>query len=276
MDFVELKWQVQPDFSDILMAELAEIGYDSFVDTEDGLNAYITEDLFVEKALQDLVQKYQGMAAFHYQFGTLAKKNWNEEWEKSYEPIIVDDVCLVRASFHPEDNRYPYQIIITPKMSFGTGHHETTAMMLSSQLRTNHQGKAVLDVGCGTAILAIMAAKLGASQVTAFDIDEWPVENALENIALNHCNNIAVSQGTIADVNPAEKYDIILANINRNVLLQEIPVYASLLQPGGQLLVSGFYEQDIKDINQLAVQSGLTQADQQSRNQWACVIFQSG
>jgi ribosomal protein L11 methyltransferase len=276
MDFVELKLQIGAGFSDILMAELAEIGYDSFVDTDEGLNAYITEGQFSESPLQDLVQKYQGMTDIQYDFSVLEKKNWNEVWEKSYEPIVVDEVCLVRATFHSADDRFPYQIVITPKMSFGTGHHETTALMLSSQLRTDHQGKKVLDVGCGTGILAIMASKLGASQVKAFDIDEWAVENCRENIELNQCGNLFVSQGTIRDVDPSERFDIILANINRNVLLQEIPVYARLLSPEGKLLVSGFYEHDAEDITKIADGAGLTRREQRVQNQWTCVIFQSG
>jgi ribosomal protein L11 methyltransferase len=276
MDFVELKLQIGAGFSDILMAELAEIGYDSFLDTDEGLNAYITEDQFSESTLQGLIQKYQGMTDIGYVFDVLEKKNWNEVWEKSYDPIVVDEVCLVRATFHPADDRFPYQIVITPKMSFGTGHHETTALMLSSQLVTDHQGKRVLDVGCGTGILAIMASKLGASQVMAFDLDEWAVENCRENIELNGCRNLSVSQGTIGDVDPTERFDIILANINRNVLLQEIPVYARLLGVGGQLLVSGFYEHDTEDIIKVAAGADLIKTEQRVQNQWTCIAFQSG
>jgi ribosomal protein L11 methyltransferase len=274
MDFVELKVQVGKDFSDILMAELAEIGYDSFVDTEEGLDAYIDEASFEEDALQKLVLKYQDQTGVQYAFSTLERKNWNEEWENSYEPIVVNDTCLVRAAFHPADERFRYQIVITPKMSFGTGHHETTVLMLTEQLQTNHQGRKVLDVGCGTGILAIMASMLGASRVMAFDIDEWAVENARENVALNHGDNITVEQGTLAKVGISEKYDIVLANINRNVLLEEIPSYAALLQPCGLLLVSGFYESDVPDIVLVAAGAGLVQKKQGVQNRWTCITFQ--
>jgi ribosomal protein L11 methyltransferase len=276
MDFVELKLQIPAEFTDILIAELAEIGYDSFVDTPEGVDAYITEDQFAEASLQDLIRKYQALTDIEYQFNRLEKQNWNETWEKSYEPINVDDVCLVRAAFHPADDRFKYQIVITPKMSFGTGHHETTSMMLSTQLGIDHQGKKVLDVGCGTGILAIMACLLGAKEVLGFDIDEWAVENTRENIGLNHCDFMTVSQGTIENVDPSLRFDIILANINRNVLLQEIPVYRRFLSPGGKLLVSGFYEHDIEDIARTAEEAGLKKMSQRIKNQWACVVFQSG
>ncbi len=274
MDFVELKVQVGKDFSDILMAELAEIGYESFIDTEEGLDAYIEEAAFAEDALQQLVVKYQDQTGVRYAFSTLERKNWNEEWENSYEPIVVNDTCLVRAAFHPADERFRYQIVITPKMSFGTGHHETTVLMLTNQLQTDHQGKKVLDVGCGTGILAILASMLGAARVMAFDTDEWAVENARENAVLNHGDNITVEQGTLAKIGISDKYDIILANINRNVLLEEIPSYAALLQPAGLLLVSGFYESDVPNIALVAARAGMAQKKQELKNQWACVTFQ--
>ncbi|GAA4411335.1 50S ribosomal protein L11 methyltransferase [Nibrella viscosa] len=273
MNYIELQVTVSPEFSDILMAELAELGYESFVETEEGLNAYVLESDFDASALADLVTKYERQTAIAYQFSTLEKQNWNEEWERNYQPIEVAGLVRVRASFHKPDERYAYDMLINPKMSFGTGHHETTAMMLEHQLAIDHTGKTVLDVGSGTGILAIMAIKRGAAKALAFDIEEWAVENARENAELNHCPQIEVFQGTIADVDPTNRYDVVLANINRNVLLAEIPLYANLLHTGGTLLVSGFYEHDSPDIEQKAIEAGLTISGKQIRNQWASLRF---
>ena len=273
MDFVELKVEVNAEFSDILVAELAEIGYESFVETDAGLDAYIAEDRFDRGKVAGLIRRYRRQADIRYAFSTLERINWNERWEKSYEPIAVDERCLVRAAFHPADERFDYQIVITPQMSFGTGHHETTFLMLSGQLRTEHRGKRVLDVGCGTGILAIMASLRGASRVVAVDVDEWAVENARENAERNHCENVTIYLGTIDQVAVGERFDLLLANINRNVLLRDIPAYADCLQPGGQLLVSGFYESDAEDIGQVAAGCRLVREEQRTKNQWACVSF---
>lgn len=280
MNYIELQLTLNPDFADILTAELAELGYESFVETDEGLNAYIGEPDFSENAVTGLVTKYAGQTAIVYQVSTLEKRNWNEEWERNYQPIEVESgtdgrgKVRVRASFHEPDDRFQYDLVINPKMSFGTGHHETTAMMLEQQLNLDHMGKAVLDVGSGTGILAILAVKLGARTVLAFDIEEWAVENAHENAALNDCPQIELFQGTIEAVKADNRYDIILANINRNVLLAEIPTYARLLSSGGQLVVSGFYETDAPDIVQKASEAGLTTGPQLTRNQWASIQFQ--
>ncbi|CCH56509.1 ribosomal L11 methyltransferase [Fibrisoma limi BUZ 3] len=274
MNYIELQVQVSPDFTDILMAELAELNFESFVETDEGLNAYIIESEFNAVAVDDLIAKYGSQTAIAYQVSTLEKRNWNAEWEQSYQPIEVADQVRVRASFHEPDDRFQYDIVINPKMSFGTGHHETTAMMLEQQLRLDHQGKTVLDVGTGTGILAILAAKMGARAVLAFDIEEWAVENTRENADLNHCPQVTVFEGTIADVRNAERFDIVLANINRNVLLAEIPAYVSLLNDGGQLAVSGFYEMDAPDIEQKATEAGLKSVQLLTKNQWASILFE--
>lgn len=274
MDFVELKITVAPDFSDILVAELAEIGFESFVDTEQGLDAYIPCDLFEEPRVEEIQQKYSGLTSIAYSMSTIERKNWNEEWEKNYTPIVIGQQCLVRASFHTSSGEFPYEIVINPKMSFGTGHHETTAMMLENQLYVSHEHKSVLDVGCGSGILAIMACKLKASKIDAFDTDEWAVENSRENFVLNHCSIATVQRGTIAEVELAPAYDIILANINRNVLLQEIPAYAELLPKGGFLLLSGFYEKDVADIENLALAQKLSIYGQRLKQSWASLVLQ--
>src|SRR5690606_20374736 len=183
-----------------------------------------------------------------FSFDKIEKQNWNEEWEKNYEPIIVDDKCLIRASFHNLDKKYPYEIIITPKMSFGTGHHQTTYLMIKSQLDIDHEGKRVLDAGCGTAILSIMASKRGAKEVEAFDIDEWSITNGNENCEVNSCTNIRLQQGTITEVEIHGEFDVVLANINKNVLLDEIKIYQQYLNKDGLLLLSGFFTTDIDDL----------------------------
>ncbi|MCK8495670.1 MULTISPECIES: 50S ribosomal protein L11 methyltransferase [Spirosoma] len=274
MNYIELQLHVTPDYTDILTAELAELGFESFVETDEGLNAYIIETDFDEKALEELVAKYTNQTAIAYEVNSLEKRNWNAEWEREYEPIEVADSVRVRASFHEPDARFRYDIVINPKMSFGTGHHETTAMMLEQQLDLDFAGKTVLDVGSGTGILAILAAKMGARSVQAFDIEEWAVENAVENAAINDCPQISVFQGTIDDIKDEQgRYDVILANINRNVLLAEIPLYTHLLNEGGYLLVSGFYEHDAPDIQQKAIDAGLWAEKTKSVREWTSIRF---
>ena len=275
MNYIELKLTINPEFSDIFMAELGEIGYETFTEENDGLNAYITEDLFSENAVDEIMERYLGMTPISYSYKTLEKKNWNEEWEKNYEPILAaNGQVRVRASFHEADPNIPYDLLINPKMSFGTGHHETTSMVLDLQTNVNHEGKKVLDVGCGTGILAIFASKLGASYVAGFDIEEWAAENSRENCQLNNCDNIVIRQGTIED-EPAEQYDIILANINRNILMRDIPKYVEFMKPApAKLVVSGFYQHDIEDIENVAKEVGLRKIQTENKNNWAAVVFE--
>lgn len=274
MDFIELNVSVLPDYADIIVAELAEAGFESFVETTEGLNAYITAGTFDESLVQEIVLRYAPLASITYTSSLLPRQNWNEEWEKNYQPIFISDQCVVRASFHQIEKTFPYEIVINPKMSFGTGHHETTSLMLEMQLGIDHQDKKVMDVGCGTGILAIMACKKGAAAADAFDTDEWAVENANENCRLNGCDAIQVQQGTIEEVALQGQYDIILANINRNVLLREIPTYAEKLPVGGLLLLSGFYEQDIADLQQVAANAHLNHTVQKTKSKWAALCFQ--
>ncbi len=274
MNYLELHLSLSPDYADILIAELAELGFDSFVETDEGVNAYIIESDFSEEAVQALIAKYADQTAIAYEVSSLEKRNWNAEWERDYEPIEVASQVRVRASFHEKDARFRYDIVINPKMSFGTGHHETTAMMLEQQLALDFAGKTVLDVGSGTGILAILAAKMGASAVVAFDIEEWAVENARENAELNQCPQITVFQGTIEDVDPGNTYDIIVANINRNVLLAEIPTYTDFLVSNGYLVVSGFYENDAIDIRQKATETGLSFVTSMMNQEWTSLLFQ--
>ncbi|GAB2802084.1 50S ribosomal protein L11 methyltransferase [Rhabdobacter roseus] len=275
MNYVEVSLETTPDYVDILTAELAEIGYESFVENEDGLLAYVPEADFDESTLQAILAKYQIFTAIACSWQTLEKRNWNEEWEQSYEPIEVGDQIRVRASFHEPDARFRHDLLITPKMSFGTGHHETTWLVMNEQLTLPHSGIDVMDVGCGTGILAILARKLGAQSLLAFDIDEWAVENTRENFALNELHEQAeVFEGTIEEVPAHRQFGGILANINRNILLRDIPLYVQHLRAGGWLVVSGFYEADQSAIVQCAEQNGLLQKRSSTRHQWATVVFE--
>lgn len=260
-----------PEFAEILMAEIAEAGFDTFLETERGFEAYVEGENFDQKRLDHVKEKYTYVNPLLFFHDRIEKKNWNEEWEKNVEPIIVDDKCLVRAAFHKMDRNYPYEIIITPKMSFGTGHHQTTHLMLSTQMSMDHRGKRVMDAGCGTAILSIMASKLGATEVEAFDIDEWSVENGNENAVNNNCTNIQIQLGAIKDVHLSGTFDIILANINKNILLAEMKDYASYLKSGGKLLLSGFYVSDIPAMISHAATFGLAEVSHQQRETWACL-----
>jgi ribosomal protein L11 methyltransferase len=275
MNYVEVDLKVDLEFSEILMAELGEVGFESFVETDEGLLAYIPESDFDENNLSELTAKYQDLTTIAATWKSLERRNWNEEWEKSYEPIEVGDQIRVRATFHEPDPAFKYDLLIQPKMSFGTGHHETTWLVMNEQLSLPHEGLSVMDVGCGTGILAILASKLGAANLLGFDIDEWAVENTRENFAMNNLSATAdVFQGTITEVPSQQIFGGILANINRNILLSEIPKYVQHLSQGGWLVTSGFYETDQADIEQCAAESGLKKLRSNTRNQWATVVFE--
>lgn len=271
MHYTQLTVSCSPDFIDILIAELSEAGFDTFQENETGFDAYAEGENFSNEIVDEIKSRYSSITPLDFSFHKIEKKNWNEEWEKNYEPIDVDGKCLIRAEFHKPEKQYPYEIIITPKMSFGTGHHQTTYLMIRNQMSIDHKNKRVMDAGCGTAILAIMASKLGASQVEAFDIDEWSVVNGEENKTLNGMPNIHIQQGKISEVNLAGTFDIILANINKNVLLAEMSIYTSFLAPNGKLLLSGFYTHDIDDLKAETSKFGLQEISRDERETWACL-----
>lgn len=273
MDFIEVAIQAPQDFTDILTAELSEVGYDTFMDTESGFNAYITEDIFNEAELKEVIARYAGMAEIAYSTNKIAKQNWNEEWEKNFEPLLIGNEVSVRASFHPKPETAAYDIVINPKMTFGTGHHETTTLMIENQLTVEHKAKRVLDMGTGTGILAIMACKLGAAEVVGVEIEDWSVENAAENAALNNCPNIVVHLGDVTAVQNDEPYDIVLANINRNVLLADMAAYTKLLKNGGPLILSGFYTEDVPVLQEESERCGLIFETKRQKNNWVSAIF---
>ena len=274
MFYTRLQVICDSEYSEILMAEIAEVGFDTFMENEKGFEAYAEQTNYDKEKLHEIKEKYGQFTPVVFYQDRIEKKNWNEEWEKNYEPIIVDDRCMIRAGFHQPEKKYPYEIIITPKMSFGTGHHQTTYLMVKSQMEMDHKNKTVMDAGCGTAILSIMAAKLGAMKVEGFDIDEWSVINGQENIEVNNCNNINIQQGKISDLTFEDNFDIILANINKNILLVEMAQYASYLNPGGLLLLSGFYEKDIPDLMAEAQRYSFKQVRSDERENWAALLLQ--
>lgn len=274
MNYIEYDFTVSPTEmgAEILMAELAEVGFDSFEDTPTGIKAYIPKNSWNEQILQDIYLLSNPEFTISYQITEIEQVNWNEEWEKNFSPIVVENLCTVRANFHPVPNTR-YDIVITPKMSFGTGHHETTYMMLQQLLPLSLEGAKVLDMGCGTGILAIMAALRGAHDITAIDIDPWCVENATENVQQNNCSFITIKEGDVSLI-AGEQYNLILANINRNILLSDIPAYTQALLPQGLLLVSGFYEEDLPAIKEKCQKVGLTYLSHIERNRWVSAKFQ--
>lgn len=270
MAFITVKVTCNPELSDVLVAELFGLGFDSFQEFEDGFEGSCEEQLYDQAGTDEILKQFPNVS---YHIKEQEKVNWNEEWEKNYDPITVEDQCIVRATFHDPQPQFAYEIIVIPKMSFGTGHHATTYQMLAYQMELDHQNKKVLDVGTGTGILAIMASKRGASELVATDIDEWCIENSRENFALNNLKDIALIKGQIEEVDQSE-FDIVIANINKNILLDQMHEYANRLKTGGQLLLSGFYENDVPDLVDLALQLNLHQVQSSVRDNWAMIALE--
>jgi len=270
-EYLSLQIVCPEALSEILIAELSEMCYDSFWEQEEGFEAYVLKSDFDEAALQKVIRRYADIGTVSYSIGLVEEKNWNVEWERNFEPITVEDQCLVRADFHQIDKAYPYEIVINPKMSFGTGHHATTYLMLSWQLEIDHQNKKVMDAGCGTGILAIMAHLRNAGDIVAFDNNEWAVDNSRESFERNGCPENKMFLGTVSDIAEDDRFDIILANINRNVLLEEMPLYAARLQKEGTLLLSGFYNYDEPLIEEKAMASGLQVRGRKEKNDWVAL-----
>jgi ribosomal protein L11 methyltransferase len=250
---------------------LGEIGFESFLPTEESLAAYISEPLFDEVKLKTLVTEFPFEAAIEYKVTQIESKNWNEEWEKNFfEPIVIGNDCVIHSSFHKNVPKAKYDIVIDPKMAFGTGHHETTSLVIGRILQMELEGKTLLDMGCGTAVLAILAAMRGAKEIVAIDIDTWCTENSIENIAINNIKGINVQLGGAELLNGLH-FDIVLANINRNILLTDMEQYANCLSSGGELYMSGFYEEDVPLIEAEANRNGLSLIDFNEKNNWVVV-----
>ena len=276
MNYLELHFTLvdAADFQqDLLINELADIGFDTFEEAEFGFKAFIAESVFDKQLLDTKLAAYREQFNFSYEFNLIPQQNWNEVWESNFEPIQIRNKVWVRATFHQPKPEFPFEIVIDPKMAFGTGHHETTSMMMESMLDTDFKGKKVLDMGCGTGILAILAEKLGATDIVAVDNDLACYDSTLENARLNNCQHIRVFCGSKEAI-PIEQYDIILANINRNILLDHIDRYAWVLKSGGELYLSGFYERpDLEVIKIEAAHYNLTYFDHHKAKEWVAAKF---
>ena len=261
--------------NDVVSAMAGEIGFESFVEWENGVQAYIQQTLFDEEALKSMVADFPlPDTKIEYTVVEAEDKDWNEEWEKNFfQPIVIGDRCCIHSTFHKDTPQTEYEILINPQMAFGTGHHETTSSIISELLEADLQGKSVLDMGCGTSILAILASMRGANPITAIDIDDWCVNNSRDNIALNGINNITVEWGDANLLKGREPFDVIIANINRNILLADMAQYAACMHAGSELFMSGFYVQDIPVIQEKAESLGMEFIHHREKNNWAAVKF---
>ncbi|CAZ96929.1 50S ribosomal protein L11 methyltransferase [Zobellia galactanivorans] len=271
--YIEYNFSVSPlqPGSDILIAELGEAGFESFVENEEGVLAYIQKEDWNENILETVEILDNSIFEVGFSIKEIEQENWNATWEKNFEAIQVADQCVVRAPFHEKPD-VAFDIVIEPKMSFGTGHHETTYMMLQFVLENDFEGKDVLDMGSGTGVLAILAALKKAAHIDAIDIDNWCYLNAKENVERNNCSHISVFEGD-SSLLGERKYNVILANINRNILLADIPVYAQNLRENGALFLSGFYEEDIPLISETCLKAGLKFEKNLQKNNWVAVKY---
>ncbi|WP_074408968.1 50S ribosomal protein L11 methyltransferase [Aquimarina megaterium] len=258
--------------TEILIAELGYVGFESFVETENGVNAFIQSIDWEENILEGVYVLNSGEFDIEYTIEEIEQINWNKEWEKNFNPIVVDDTCSVRAPFHEKPNT-KYDIIIEPKMSFGTGHHETTHMMIQHILKTDLNDKTVLDMGCGTGVLAILAKMRGAGPTDAIDIDNWCYLNTVENVERNNCEDITAYEGD-ASLLSGKSYDVIIANINRNILLNDIQQYVKSLNSKGKLFLSGFYKEDLDMITKECTKNRLNFIENFNRNNWIAASYE--
>jgi len=274
MNYFKSTFTITPDnqdFREILMAMLGELGFESFVENESSVDAFIQSSLYSTDMLNDF--SAEPMFSFVFETEEIPDQNWNEVWEKNYfKPLVVSGKCVVRAPFHTDYPVEEYEIIIEPNMAFGTGNHETTTMMMEYILESDVSGKTVLDMGCGTGILSILASKCGASTITAIDIDKWSYEGTIENSRLNNIHNIIPILGDASSI-PESKIDLILANIQRNIIMSDLPSYFKVMKPGAALIVSGFYHEDLEDIVLKGRELGLILLNSKTKNKWCSASF---
>ncbi len=274
MNYIEVSFELDPfePWSDVISAELGEIGFESFLEEDGRLKTYVPIELYDENLLKSCATLHSELVKVFYQVREVEQQNWNKEWESNFSPVYVDNEICVRATFHKPEPEFAYEIIIDPKMSFGTGHHSTTHLMLSSMRAIDFKGKSVLDMGSGTGVLAIFAAMRGAKPVYAIDIDEWCSVNAKENAEANGVGYLQISQGDKEDMDGL-KVDVLLANINRNILLYQMDAYSKAINPGGELHVSGFYTEDVELLIEEANKNGLNFVSKNEMNNWTTLKF---
>lgn len=278
MKYLEFTFHTVPcteTANDVLCAVLGEAGFESFVEQPGGIAAYIQKDLYDEAAVKAAIEDFPlADTCVEYTCQEAEDKDWNEEWEKNFfQPIVIGDRCVIHSTFHHDVPQAEYDIVINPQMAFGTGHHETTSLIIGELLDSDLRGKSLLDMGCGTSILAILARMRGAAPCTAIDIDEWCVRNSLENIELNAVDAIEVFQGDASSLEGKGPFDVVIANINRNILLNDMKQYVRCMHPGSELYMSGFYTDDIPLIQAEAERHGLRLVHHREKNRWAAVKF---
>jgi ribosomal protein L11 methyltransferase len=272
MNYTEVNFKTSGEQADILVALLDDIGYEMFEEYDGGLKAYLPAKNFNRVELDEALKSMEVLQGIPYEVNAIEDKNWNEEWERNYAPVLLDKKIYVRTSFHPSKEKVEYEILIDPKMSFGTGHHDTTSLMLQQMLNIEFDGRTVLDMGCGSGILSIFASMRGAESVEAIDIDEWAFRNSEENCAANRVSNVRVIQGDATAIS-GRAYDIVLANINRNIILHDLEIYVTKLVPGGHLLVSGFLQEDETIINEAASRFNLKGVSTRRSGNWSSIHY---
>lgn len=279
MRYYEFQFITKPNtevVKDVLTAVLADLGFESFVTEDESVKAYVQMDLFDNDELNNAINNFpiEGVEQITYTFKEVEDRNWNEEWEKNYfQPVMIADRCIIHSTFHKDIPKAEYDIAINPQMAFGTGHHETTSLMIEYLLEEDVTGNAVIDMGCGTSVLAIMASMRGANRCTAIDIDDWCVRNSKENIQLNNISNITVLHGDANILLGVDACNLFIANINRNILVNDMSKYVSKMADKATLLMSGFYTEDIDEIKKSAEENGLTFVSYKQKNNWAAVKF---
>ena len=272
MEYIEVDIKIEKSevFSDIVVARLNEIEFESFLENDNGVRCYIQATLFDKKKLDIELDKIKQYTKLNFNINHVAQKNWNEEWEKNFKPVQINSHCLIRSEFHNNSGNFKDEIIITPKMSFGTGHHETTFLMINELYNLDLNDKSILDMGSGTGVLSIVASKNGAKQVVGIDIDEWAFQNSIDNAKLNNTENISFLHGDIKLIENQD-FDIILANINRNIIEKDIEEYYNLLSDKGDLLISGFLVEDVDFIINLSINNRFNVINKKNKGQWSMV-----
>jgi len=272
MDYIKVSFKNNLEQNELLIALLCN-DFESFEETESGINAYVAANYFSEQKIKEVILQLKESGNIFYDQTLIKDRNWNALWESNFEPVLIGDMVYVRAPFHPVKKEIKYEIVIEPKMSFGTGHHATTSLMMEEMLKMNLAGKTVLDMGCGSAILAILASMQGAKNILAIDTDDWAFQNAIENCERNHSQHIIVQKGDVRLIG-GKAFDVILANINRNVLLDDMNEYVNALRNNGHLLISGFIESDKEAMIRAGEKNGLLTNNSQEKNQWVMIHFQ--